>query len=482
MKSKMVKSLPKIVAFLALMLAAYACQEKTMESEDDEEITCLETDTFSILEHVMERGKLIAVTDCSLLNYTMKDGRPNGFQYELLDDFCNALGVKLELQINDNMGECLNLLDSCKIDLVAMGIGSTKSMKNRYLLSNPILYQRSVLVQRLPRAWHSMSTGNEIENQLLRLPVDLAHKTIYVPKGTHHAKVLEHLSEEIGDTIFIVESDTLNSMELIQMVIDGRIDYTVTGEYMAKMVVGNNSDIDIKLAVSLEQPIGWAMRSDGDSSLLLAVNNWVDGYEQKKMRQTLARYVKSANRLVSKPMSEGKICDYDAAIRKVASGIGWDWRMMASVIYQESRFHEDLESDKGAYGLMQLMPSVMERYEIDYDATAEEQLEVGGKLIAFLDKSLANKVIDSTERVKFVLASYNCGLGHVLDARRLAEKYGRDPNVWTDNVDYFILNKSKAQYYNDTCCHCGYLRGTETYRFVDEVTERYEHYKALIPE
>ena len=126
---------------------------------------------------------------------------------------------------------------------------------------------------------------------------------------------------------------------------------------------------------------------------------------------------------------------------------------------------------------MQLMPAVMERYGIDYESSPEQQLEAGGKLLQYLEHCLENKIADSTERIKFVLASYNAGLGHVYDAQRLARKYGKDPDVWEDNVDFFILNKSKAQYYNDTCCRAGYLRGTETFRFVSEVLERFEQYQ-----
>ena len=131
---------------------------------------------------------------------------------------------------------------------------------------------------------------------------------------------------------------------------------------------------------------------------------------------------------------------------------------------------------------MQLMPVVMEKYGIDYDATPEEQIRVGGQLLVHLDQSLQDRVTDSTERVKFVLAAYNAGLGNVYDAQRLAEKYGKYPDVWDDNVDFFILNKSKPQYYNDTCCKSGYLRGSETYRFVQEILDRYYQYQATYNE
>lgn len=181
--------------------------------------------------------------------------------------------------------------------------------------------------------------------------------------------------------------------------------------------------------------------------------------------------------IVPRKYSDEPLSEYDDLIKKTAKTIGWDWRLLASLIYQESRFKPELESSKGAFGLMQLMPVIMEQYDIDYDATPEEQLNAGGKLIRHLERCLDNKVADSAERVKFVLAAYNAGLGHVYDAQRLAEKYGKAPDIWDDNVDFFILNKSNHHYYNDTCCRNGYLRGTETYRFVEEVLARFYKYR-----
>ena len=476
----------KTVFLFFLLLFIMSCQNNDTQKEESAESISVDSvemeQKTNALERLLEKGKLVAVTDCGVFNYRMTDGRPTGFEYELLNDLCSSLNVKLELMVIDDLDSCFQLLDSCQIDLLATGISTNRTMKQRYLMTSPILMQKSVLVQRMPKRWHDMSTGNEIENQLLRSPMDLAGKTIVLPKGSHNVRVLHHLSNVIGDTVIIVENDSLNSLDLVRQVSEGKIDYTVVEEYVAQMADAYFNGLDTKLALSIEQPLGWAMKKNGnDSSLLIVVNNWIDNYEQRNMRRVLARYVKNGNSIMSsKTAPEGRICEYDNAIRKVAKNIGWDWRLLASIIYQESRFKADLESDKGAFGLMQLMPTTMEHYEIDYDSSPEEQLAAGGKLIHFLDKCLADKVTDSVERTKFVLAAYNSGLGHIYDARRLAEKYGKNPNVWTDNVDFFILNKSKSQYYNDTCCKNGYLRGSETYRFVDEVMERYEHYRALI--
>ena len=464
--------------FLALLLPLgwlASCNDNTQPEEEP----VVEQDTLTVLQHIQERGRLVAVTNCEIINYNTEKPTPSGFEYELLSDFCNANGLELEMIVNENLDSCFRLLDSCKVDMVAVGIGSNKDMKRRYLLTDPIMMQKSVLVQRMPKDWNKMSTANEVENQLLRSSVDLAGKTIHLPQGSHEVKLLEHLSDQIGDTIYIVECDSLNSFDLVKAVSSGEIDYTVVEEYVARMASIGLKGLDTKLNVSVEQPLGWVVQNhDNDSSLLIALNDWIDGFEQRNLNRILAKYVNKGNVFGTRKPKEGELSGFDGIIKKTAKNIGWDWRLLASLIYQESHFRLDLESEKGAFGLMQLMPVVMEKYEIGYDATPEEQLEAGGKLIKYLGDCLENKVTDSAERVKFVLAAYNSGLGHVYDAQRLAAKYGKYPDVWDNNVDYFILNKSKKQYYNDTCCKAGYLRGTETYRFVEEVLDRYYQYQA----
>lgn len=464
--------------FLALLISVIglpSCNDTPQPVDEPVE----ELDTLTVLQHIQERGRLVAVTNCEIINYNTEKPTPSGFEYELLSDFCNANGLELEMIVNENLDSCFRLLDSCQVDMVAVGIGSNKDMKRRYLLTDPIMMQKSVLVQRMPKDWNKMSTANEVENQLLRSSVDLAGKTVHLPQGSHEVKLLEHLSDQIGDTIYIVECDSLNSFDLVKAVESGEIDYTVVEEYVARMASIGLKGLDTKLNVSVEQPLGWVVQNhNNDSSLLIALNDWIDGFEQRNLNRILAKYVNKGNVFGTRKPKEGELSGFDAIIKKTAKNIGWDWRLLASLIYQESHFRLDLESEKGAFGLMQLMPVVMEKYEIGYDATPEEQLEAGGKLIKYLGDCLENKVADSAERVKFVLAAYNAGLGNVYDAQRLAEKYGKYPDVWDNNVDYFILNKSKPQYYNDTCCKAGYLRGTETYRFVQEILDRYYQYLA----
>ena len=113
-------------------------------------------------------------------------------------------------------------------------------------------------------------------------------------------------------------------------------------------------------------------------------------------------------------------------------------------------------------------------------STPEEQIRAGVDFIKQLDKQFVNKIENKEERTKFVLASYNAGIAHVYDARRLAEKYDKNPNLWEENVDYYLLNKSRPEYYTDSVVKYGYCRGTEPYNFVYDILDRFEHYKNTI--
>jgi membrane-bound lytic murein transglycosylase F len=90
-------------------------------------------------------------------------------------------------------------------------------------------------------------------------------------------------------------------------------------------------------------------------------------------------------------------------------------------------------------------------------------------------------ILDKTERLKFVLGSYNIGVGHVMDARKLAMKYNRDPSIWNDNVDYFLMKKSNPLFYNDPVVKFGYCRGEESLNFVSIVLGHYQDYLNVLP-
>jgi membrane-bound lytic murein transglycosylase F len=329
-----------------------------------------------------------------------------------------------------------------------------------------------------------MATADEIESHMLRNQIGLADKTIYVQKGTVYVKRLATLADEIGDTITIIQEDK-DVEELIQAVSNKEIDYTVADEHIAKVNTKYYDNIDIKTPISFPQKIAWAAKK-GQTGLTDTINSWLDGYlnsiKSRLIYNKYFRNIRSQRMAKSKynSFSGNQLSPYDDIIKEAGKIINWDWRLLASMIYQESEFKPNVRSWVGAYGLMQLMPETLEHFGLDSTATAEEQIFAGAKYIQYLDQQLPESIADSVERIKFLLASYNSGIGHVLDGRRLAEKYGKDPDIWTGSVDHFVLNLSDKFYYHDPVVYYGYTRGEETFNFVVEIMERFEDYKNLI--
>ena len=151
----------------------------------------------------------------------------------------------------------------------------------------------------------------------------------------------------------------------------------------------------------------------------------------------------------------------------------------AAVIYCESHFDPEAQSAFGAYGLMQVMPETAEHFHVTDYFRPDSNIYVGVSYLHYLDRYLEEYVPVPDERIKFVLASYNAGPGHVLDAIRLAGKYGKNPQVWDRNVDYYLRHKNEARYYRDSLAKNGYCNGPQAYHYVRRVLETYNSYRNI---
>ncbi|TVR73365.1 MAG: lytic transglycosylase F [Marinilabiliales bacterium] len=441
------------------------------------------TDEEAIIPHYTERGRITAITDYNSTNYFIYRGEPMGYQYEMLNLLADHLGVRLDVVVNNNLDESFSCLMGDECDLIAMNLTVTRERSRMFDFTVPHSQTRQVLVQRLPSDWHYM-TAAELDTHMVRSPLELAGKTVHVQKNSAYASRLRNLMDEIGDTILIKEVD-IAVEQLITMVAEGEIDITVGDENVARVNQTYYQNLDIGTAISFTQNLAWAVRK-GDYTLRDSINEWLRNFSSTiEYRLLYAKYFRNQRsaRIIQSDfyvLTSGRISPYDDLIRKYSEEIGWDWRLLASMIYQESRFRYDAESWAGARGLMQLMPGTARRYGVRNLDDPEENIRGGVRYIAWLDEILSDRITDREERIKFILASYNVGLGHVLDARALARKYDKDPDRWTGSVDYYILNKSNPDYFLDPVVRHGYARGYEPYRYVGEILNRYDHYRNIV--
>jgi membrane-bound lytic murein transglycosylase F len=437
------------------------------------------------LEEIQERGRLIAVTTYNANDYFVYRGEPMGYQFEKLKIFAEYIGVELEIKVAENIPQAIKMVNSGECDLIAMGMTVTKERKKKLAFTEPFFQTRQMLVQQKPENWRKMVTYDEIENHLIRDIHDMGNISVHIQKESVYGQNLEYLSELIGEDIEVVADPILMTDQLIERVAKGKVQYTICDENLAQLYEKIYPDVDIKTPVSFPQHIAWAVKKNSDS-LRSVINLWQEEFNKTTIANYLYKKYFVSPRSAIMARSEysssngGKISVYDDIIRKISGKYKVDWLLMASLIYQESQFDPGVVSFKGAFGLMQFMPATAQTFGIDSTSSPAEQIDAGIRYLRQLDAELPKEINDPQERIKFILASYNVGIAHVFDARRLAEKNGKDPNIWTGNVDYYILNKSNPKYYKDEVVRYGYARGEETFNFVREILDRYGHYKNVL--
>lgn len=438
------------------------------------------------IPQILKRQKLIAVTGYNAYSYFIYKGRPMGYEYELLEKLAEHLNLELEIKIANSIDDMIDIVQRGEADLIAYNLTVTKERKEILAFSANLSTTHQVLIQRKPKNWRNMKL-HQIDKTLLHSPIDLIGKDITVVNGSSYITRLKNLSEEIGGDINIVEAaDSISSDDLVEMVAAGEIDYTVEDENLAQLKQFQYPILDISMAISLPQRIAWGVRKS--SPLLLnKINNWFSEIKKKTEFYVIyQKYFESKSSYKRRIKSEyfsltgGSISIYDNLIKEAAKTVGWDWRLLASLIYQESQFHPDRTSWAGAKGLMQLMPATAKQFGAKNLHSVKDNIRAGTNYLMWLNNYWKEEIVDSTERIKFILASYNIGHGHIDDARKLAKKYGADPNVWFNNVETYLLKKSKKEFYTDDVVRNGYARGTETVKYVSEILERYEHYKQFI--
>ncbi len=425
------------------------------------------------LQQIKDSGELVVLTLYSSTSYFNYRGQDMGFQYELSEQFAKSLGVKLKVKVARNVKDLIRKLEAGEGDLIAYTLPVTKEWKDSLLYCGEDVITHQVVVQR--------KNGR---HKPLKDVTELIGKDIYVNPGKYYERLV-NLDKELGGgiRIHLVRSDSISAEDLITQVAQGKIPYTVADNDIARLNRTYYPNLDIDLKISFDQRSSWAVRKDCPQ-LARAASEWHKAnLTSPDYKASTKRYFEISKATPHTPilsLREGKISHYDALFKKYAKEIGWDWRLLASLAYTESNFDTTAVSWAGARGLMQLMPSTARAMGLPdgKEQNAEESIKAAVKYIGMTAQSFSE--LPKEEQVNFVLASYNSGIGHVQDAMALAEKYGKNPHVWKDNVEKYIVLKANEEYFTDPVCKNGYFRGTETYNFVREITGRYEQYKKKI--
>lgn len=469
----------KYFATAGLVLASFSCERAIPP------LSFMEPQVEIDLDDIVRRGYLNALIDNNSFSYFIYKGHPMGYEYELLQLLAKHLNVSLKIKVTSGVERAFEQLNTGEGDIIAFPLTITKPRREIVNFTRPHFNTYQVLVQRKPDNWRHLSL-EQINDSLIRDPADLIGKQIYVIEGTSHEFHLENLSEELGGDILIKnDSLTSESESLIRKVALGEIDYTVADHTMARVNSAYYPNLDVSTVLSIPQQIAWGLRKNSPK-LLEIIDQWLLQIKQEPTFMVIYnKYFKSPRTSLTHMQSDysslggNKLSPYDDLIKQGADKLGWDWRLLAAIVYQESKFNPADESWAGARGLMQLMPETAKRFGAADLKDPRESLKAGVNYLMYLEKYWTKRIPDQEERLKFVLASYNAGLSHILDARKLCKKYERDEAKWSD-VEYFLLKKSDPMFYRDPLVTAGYCKCEEPVNYVVGVLERFEEYKIHI--
>jgi len=426
-------------------------------------------------QRIIKRGKIVVLMENKPSSYFIYSGAKMGYEYELISKFAKYINLNLEVKIIEDRNKTINSLQKRKGDIIACNYTVTRNRTRYIQYSIPYIKTKQVLIQRIDVNSKQLKINN---------PTELKRQHIHIWENSSYYNRLINLQEEIGDTIYIHTLDGTASVEsLIEQVAKGEIDYTIAEENIARIISQFYSNIDYSVAISVQQNIAFGLRKES-TILKERLDKWLDSflttdkhkYIYKKYYERKVPEMNPNNTFSS--VGGKQLSIYDIFFRRAAEIHDIDWQLCAAVAYQESKFNPQAKGFGGAYGIMQFMPNTGPNYEVYPESSPEVQINGGTKKIK-ADLKAWKQIPDRQQQIKFALASYNAGRGHVEDAQRLAKKYKLNEKKWDDNVEKMMGLLSQPKYHNDKVVKYGFTRGNHTCKYVREVFERYQEWKTI---
>jgi membrane-bound lytic murein transglycosylase F len=412
-----------------------------------------------LLEQILEAGELRVVTRNSPDAYYLGSHGPEGPAYELASRFAEHLGVALRLYTVRTREDAIGEVTAGRAHVAAAGLTTGIDLPRNAHYGPGYQRVREHLVQR-----RGSSRPRSIR--------EAARGQIEVAAGSAHLRTLEDLRLRHPDLVWVERSDT-DTEEILAEVSRGSVQYTLASSTEFAVNRAVHPELAIALDLSPERAISWVVGTGRhDRSLLDRVNAFFAGARAEGVvAQMLERYYGERDRfdyLFSRNFLEHvqmRLPRYLEWFKSAAEKYQLDWRLLAAMGYQESKWDPDAVSFTGVRGLMQLTGDTAAMMRAGDRLDPQASIYGGAKYLSLLMDTVPSR-IEQPDRTWFAVAAYNVGFGHVEDARVLAQQAGRDPDRWDDVRDFLPL-LSQERWYTRT--KRGYARGWEPVRYVDNV-------------
>jgi membrane-bound lytic murein transglycosylase F len=449
-----------------LLIAFLAGRFKQMEKPKDS----------SEFQAILKRGYIRVGILWNIPDYYVENGTVKGFHYELVEMFSMRFGLKARYVVFNSYWDSFYALKTGKVDLLAMDLNNNSPPEMFFLFTNPHSYSFHVLVQRkdnmLVDKDFNILQGDKLNNKMFLLAVDglseFYREALYLSRRLNASEIK------------LSFTNMPNTNDVLDLLNEKKIDLTIAHHKVMKSNSALYRHLDYSVRLTENQSLHWAVNKY-NISLQTSLNGWLDSLIGTQYYAVLFKkyYASASKSRQSQTMFANKaISYYDDLIKQYAKIHHVDWRLVAAVIYQESRFNSTATGKGGSYGLMQIMPGTAVRLGMKNPHSIESQIFYGCKYLGNLKKIYSKEGVYAVDLYKFVLAAYNAGNCHIKDAQLLAKKKGYNPNKWQD-VEQMLLKLSDKKYTRNIPLGCGNYHGKQTKKYVANVWEIYRHYQNM---
>jgi len=415
------------------------------------------------LEKIKQSGTLHVLTRTDPTTYYQNADGYAGLEYDLITLFAQHLGVTAKIEVPNTFDDILSKISKGEADIAAAGLTITEARQH---------------TMRFAPAYHEV-TEQLIYRSGTRRPTDissLSNGIIEVTKGTSHVDTLNQLKLNNPELSWEV-NEHLDTNGLLYLVNEGLIDYTVADSNQSTLIRRFYPKLNIAFDISDSRQLAWALSPSDDTSLYDEVVVFFNKIKaDKTLEQLLEKHYGHASSLSYvdncqfRQHQKSRLPNYQAYFNAASLLYNIDWRLLAAIGYQESHWLADAESPYGVQGIMMLTNDTADLLNIKDRTDPAQSIDGGARYFRQRLKIISDK-IPEPDRTWFALASYNVGMGHLEDARRLTTQQGGNPDKWMD-VKQRLPLLTEEKWHQQT--KHGYARGKEPVRYVENIRSYYD--------
>ncbi len=435
------------------------------------------------LAEIKARGLLRVLTRNNSSHYFVFRGEQWGFQYELAKHLADQLGVRLQMVVPADRDSLTAALLAGEGDIIAAGMSITAGRERKVVFSPTVTQVQRFVV-----------THEDIVKPLAT-PSDLSRFVLHLNFRSTTFGMAEAFQRRLGLPLLVEDVPPEVEMEeMLRRIGVGDYEATIVDEDLLQLEQAAGTPVVARLPIGGPIQKGWAFRPSS-TELAAQTSAFIEKHQKDGLiRIIYGKYFAPETRLARhardfefRADEDGRISPYDELFRAAGEDTGIDWRLLAALAYSESRFDPTVRSRFGAVGLMQVLPSTAKQQK---DVKLPKNLEramldpafnipLGAKYLKWLMARFERAGVSKKQQIRFALAAYNAGVGHVLDARELAHETGRDPNLWFGNVEQAMLLKKDRKWHKKT--RFGFCRADQVIAYVSRIQTRYDVYVRHVP-